>query len=213
MVEKDGSAKGIVFSQFTSFLDISRHICVVSGADVQLHNKGGQECEWRWVSRFNSPPKTESSCVKREGKEGLAFGRRRLSCCCYCYPSPSFYHFSFWNSAAFMLIRIAHGFSFLYEVYEKRIVAEAGCFTVSLSNGAQGLGETFGRVTIEAMAFGLPVLGTEAGGTKEIVEHNVTGLLHPVGHDGTRGLAENHRFLLKMCAIKAFHLTIDVEEL
>ncbi|CAN6721130.1 unnamed protein product [Malus baccata var. baccata] len=32
--------------------------------------------------------------------------------------------------AAFMLIRIAHSFSFLYEVYEKRIVAEAGCFTV-----------------------------------------------------------------------------------
>ncbi|XP_070666933.1 uncharacterized protein [Malus domestica] len=152
MVEKDGSAKGIVFSQFTSFLHISR-----------------------WVSRFNSPPKTESPCVKREGKEGLAFGRRRLSCCCYCY-----------------------------------------CYCCCSKNGLQqrqGLGETFGRVTIEAMAFGLPVLGTEAGGTKEIVEHNVTGLLHPVGHDGTRGLAENLRFLLKMCAIKAFHLTIDVEEL
>ncbi|KAM0990317.1 hypothetical protein ACFX2I_008849 [Malus domestica] len=84
MVEKDGSAKGIVFSQFTSFLDISRHICVVSGADVQLHKKGAQECEWRWVSRFNTPPKTENMCVKREGKEGLAFGRRRLSCYCYC---------------------------------------------------------------------------------------------------------------------------------
>ncbi|RXH70798.1 hypothetical protein DVH24_013544 [Malus domestica] len=82
-----------------------------------------------------------------------------------------------------------------------------------LSNGAQGLGETFGRVTFEVMAFGLPVLGTEARGTKEIVEHNVTGLLHPVGHDGTRGLAENLRFLLKMCAIKAFHLTIDVDAL
>ncbi|RXH97942.1 hypothetical protein DVH24_010267 [Malus domestica] len=27
MVEKDGSAKGIVFSQFTSFLDISRFEC------------------------------------------------------------------------------------------------------------------------------------------------------------------------------------------
>ncbi|TQD97693.1 hypothetical protein C1H46_016666 [Malus baccata] len=134
MAEKDGSAKGIVFSQFTSFLDISRHICIVSGADVQLHKKGGQECEWRHTTK------------------------------CYC--------------------------SVQY-----------------------GLGETFGRVTIEAMAFGLPVLGTEAGGTKEIVEHNVTGLLHPVGHDGTRGLAENLRFLLKMCAIKAFHLTIDVEEL
>nr|XP_028947536.1 uncharacterized protein LOC103436148 isoform X3 [Malus domestica]XP_028947537.1 uncharacterized protein LOC103436148 isoform X3 [Malus domestica] len=137
MVEKDGSAKGIVFSQFTSFLHISR-----------------------WVSRFNSPPKTESPCVKREGKEGLAFGRRRLSCCCYCY-----------------------------------------CYCCCSKNGLQqrqGLGETFGRVTIEAMAFGLPVLGTEAGGTKEIVEHNVTGLLHPVGHDGTRGLAENLRFLLKI---------------
>ena len=29
----------------------------------------------------------------------------------------------------------------------------------------QGSGEVFGRVTIEAMAFGLPVLGTNAGGT------------------------------------------------
>ncbi|BAT91578.1 hypothetical protein LR48_Vigan05g215300 [Vigna angularis] len=62
---------------------------------------------------------------------------------------------------------------------------------------SQGLGETFGRVTIEAMAFGLPVLGTEAGGTQEIVEHNVTGLLHPVGHPGNLVLAQNLRFLLK----------------
>lgn len=62
---------------------------------------------------------------------------------------------------------------------------------------SQGVGETFGRVTIEAMAFGLPVLGTEAGGTQEIVEHNVTGLLHPVGHPGNHVLAQNLRFLLK----------------
>ncbi|XVF26710.1 hypothetical protein REPUB_Repub14bG0041900 [Reevesia pubescens] len=62
---------------------------------------------------------------------------------------------------------------------------------------SQGLGETFGRVTVEAMAFGLPVLGTDAGGTKEIVEHNVTGLFHPMGHLGTKVLAENLRFLLK----------------
>ncbi|PSS07455.1 N-acetyl-alpha-D-glucosaminyl L-malate synthase [Actinidia chinensis var. chinensis] len=62
---------------------------------------------------------------------------------------------------------------------------------------SQGLGETFGRVTIEAMAFGLPVLGTDAGGTKGLVEHNVTGLLHPLGRPGTQVLAENLRFLLK----------------
>ncbi|CAL5199860.1 unnamed protein product [Lathyrus oleraceus] len=63
---------------------------------------------------------------------------------------------------------------------------------------AQGLGETFGRVTIEAMAFGLPVLGTDAGGTKEIVEHNVTGLVHPIGRTaGNDILAQNLVYLLK----------------
>ncbi|KAL6584702.1 hypothetical protein OROMI_003991 [Orobanche minor] len=62
---------------------------------------------------------------------------------------------------------------------------------------SQGLGETFGRVTIEAMAFGLPVLGTDSGGTKEIVEHNVTGLLHPLGRPGAKILARNLEFLLR----------------
>lgn len=62
---------------------------------------------------------------------------------------------------------------------------------------SQGQGETFGRVTIEAMAFGLPVLGTDAGGTREIVDHNVTGLLHPLGRPGTHVLAQNLQFLLK----------------
>ncbi|WJX48864.1 hypothetical protein P8452_35370 [Trifolium repens] len=62
---------------------------------------------------------------------------------------------------------------------------------------SQGLGETFGRVTIEAMAFGLPVLGTDAGGTKEIVEHNVTGFHHPIGRKGNHILAQNLRFLLE----------------
>lgn len=61
---------------------------------------------------------------------------------------------------------------------------------------AQGIGETFGRVTIEAMAFSLPVLGTAAGGTREIVEDNVTGLLHPVGQKGTQILSQHIRFLL-----------------
>uniref|UniRef100_A0A1J3HUL7 Putative glycosyltransferase YpjH n=1 Tax=Noccaea caerulescens TaxID=107243 RepID=A0A1J3HUL7_NOCCA len=62
---------------------------------------------------------------------------------------------------------------------------------------SQGIGETFGRVTIEAMAYGLPVLGTDAGGTREIVEQNVTGLLHPVGRPGNKVLAQNILFLLR----------------
>ncbi|MQM13702.1 hypothetical protein Taro_046630 [Colocasia esculenta] len=62
---------------------------------------------------------------------------------------------------------------------------------------AQGLGETFGRVTIEAMAFGLPILGTDAGGTKEIVEDKVTGLLHPIGREGNLVLAQHLQFLLR----------------
>jgi glycosyltransferase involved in cell wall biosynthesis len=52
-------------------------------------------------------------------------------------------------------------------------------------------GEAFGRVTIEAMAFRLPVLGTACGGTQEIVIDGVTGLLHPPGDDGQTVLAEN----------------------
>ncbi|XP_076911657.1 uncharacterized protein LOC143607943 [Bidens hawaiensis] len=62
---------------------------------------------------------------------------------------------------------------------------------------SQGIGETFGRVTIEAMAFGIPVLGTDAGGTKEIVEHNVSGLVHIVGHPGTTVLSKHLQYLLK----------------
>ncbi|KAG0569080.1 hypothetical protein KC19_6G064100 [Ceratodon purpureus] len=61
---------------------------------------------------------------------------------------------------------------------------------------AQGIGETFGRVTVEAMAFGLPVLGTDAGGTKEIVQGNITGLLHPAGQTGIPVLAQNLQWLL-----------------
>lgn len=67
---------------------------------------------------------------------------------------------------------------------------------------AQGIGETFGRVTIEAMAFGLPVLGTEAGGTKEIVDHRITGFLHPIGHEGIEILAQNIQYLLQNPSVR-----------
>lgn len=46
------------------------------------------------------------------------------------------------------------------------------------------------------------VLGTDAGGTKEIVEHNVTGLLHPPGHPGAQVLAQNLRYLLKNPSVR-----------
>jgi glycosyltransferase involved in cell wall biosynthesis len=61
---------------------------------------------------------------------------------------------------------------------------------------SQGLGENFGRVTTEAMAFGLPVLATNAGGTPEIVINKITGLLHPVGEPGQDDLAQNIHFLI-----------------
>ncbi|WP_328359292.1 glycosyltransferase family 4 protein [Mycobacterium sp. NBC_00419] len=41
--------------------------------------------------------------------------------------------------------------------------------------------EAFGRVTVEAMRAGLPVCGTDSGGTPEIIEHRVNGLLSPAG--------------------------------
>lgn len=41
--------------------------------------------------------------------------------------------------------------------------------------------EAFGRVTVEAMRAGLPVCGTRSGGTPEIIDAGVNGLLSPAG--------------------------------
>ncbi|GAB4852025.1 hypothetical protein Ancab_016218 [Ancistrocladus abbreviatus] len=60
-----------------------------------------------------------------------------------------------------------------------------------LVQNSQARGECFGRITIEAMAFQLPVLGTAAGGTMEIVVNETTGLLHPAGKEGITPLARN----------------------
>lgn len=91
--------------------------------------------------------------------------------------------------------------SILWSPATTRVASLYSAADVYVTN-SQGLGETFGRVTIEAMAFGLPVLGTDAGGTKEIVEQNVTGLLHPVGRPGTKVLAENLRYFLKNPSVR-----------
>ncbi|XAR64149.1 GDP-Man:Man(1)GlcNAc(2)-PP-dolichol alpha-1,3-mannosyltransferase [Bertholletia excelsa] len=60
-----------------------------------------------------------------------------------------------------------------------------------LIQNSQARGECFGRITIEAMAFQLPVLGTAAGGTMEIVVNGTTGWLHPAGKEGVTPLAQN----------------------
>ena len=49
--------------------------------------------------------------------------------------------------------------------------------------------EAFGRVTVEAMRAGLPVCGTRSGGTPEIIDPGVNGLLSAAGD--ARGLAAN----------------------
>jgi glycosyltransferase involved in cell wall biosynthesis len=41
--------------------------------------------------------------------------------------------------------------------------------------------EPFGRVVVEGMAAGLPVVAADAGGPREIVKHDVDGLLYPPG--------------------------------
>jgi N-acetyl-alpha-D-glucosaminyl L-malate synthase BshA len=41
--------------------------------------------------------------------------------------------------------------------------------------------ESFGLVALEAMACGVPTIGSEAGGIPEVVDHGKTGFLSPVG--------------------------------
>lgn len=41
--------------------------------------------------------------------------------------------------------------------------------------------EPFGRITIESMAVGVPVVGAAAAGTAEIIQNEVSGLLYPPG--------------------------------
>jgi D-inositol-3-phosphate glycosyltransferase len=40
------------------------------------------------------------------------------------------------------------------------------------------ISETYGMVTLEALASGVPVVGAACGGTLELVQHNHTGLLY-----------------------------------
>jgi glycosyltransferase involved in cell wall biosynthesis len=68
--------------------------------------------------------------------------------------------------------------------------------------------EAMGRVTVEAMGSGMPVIGHASGGTPELIEHGLTGLLYP---GGASALAERmaalvaDRTLARELGIKGMH--------
>ena len=54
--------------------------------------------------------------------------------------------------------------------------------------------ESFGLAALEAMACGIPVVATEAGGLPEVIRHGVSGILAPVGDVSM--MADHAEFLL-----------------
>jgi glycosyltransferase involved in cell wall biosynthesis len=56
-------------------------------------------------------------------------------------------------------------------------------------------GESFGRVTVEAMKLGRPVVGADSAGTRELIQDGVTGFLYRLGdpEDLARKIAALHR--------------------
>ena len=57
------------------------------------------------------------------------------------------------------------------------------------------IGEGFGLVLIEAMASGVPVIASAAGGVMDVVRHEHDGLLVPTGGDEVKGFADAIRRL------------------
>jgi len=57
----------------------------------------------------------------------------------------------------------------------------AACYANSDVFAMPSTGEGFGLVFLEAMAFAKPVVGAACGGTTDIVEHGINGLLVPPG--------------------------------
>jgi L-malate glycosyltransferase len=62
--------------------------------------------------------------------------------------------------------------------------------------------ESFGLAALEAMACGVPVLATEAGGLPEVIRHGVSGMLAPIGDVET--MAKHALFLLDPANLDRF---------
>jgi N-acetyl-alpha-D-glucosaminyl L-malate synthase BshA len=61
--------------------------------------------------------------------------------------------------------------------------------------------ESFGLAALEAMACEVPVVASRVGGLPEVIEHGVTGFLHPL--EDLQGMAESARRLLTDDALRA----------
>ena len=62
--------------------------------------------------------------------------------------------------------------------------------------------ESFGLAALEAMACGVPVVATEAGGLPEVIRHGVSGMLSPVGD--VEQMADHAAFLLDPAHLERF---------
>ena len=65
--------------------------------------------------------------------------------------------------------------------------------------------EAFGRVTVEYMFHGLPVIGVNTGGTREIIQNNITGLLYENG-----AIEELEKAILKVAQDAAFRNRLSI---
>lgn len=69
--------------------------------------------------------------------------------------------------------------NFIHSQFRQDVLsAMAGCDVVL----APSQGEPFGRTLIEAMTLGVPVVATDSGGHKEIIQNGQNGVLFPVGN-------------------------------
>ncbi|KAI9487616.1 MAG: glycosyl transferase group 1 [Benjaminiella poitrasii] len=72
--------------------------------------------------------------------------------------------------------------------------------------------ETFGQVVLEAMASGLPVVGIEAEGVKDLVENNRTGLLLNVFGLSVQEQQVKYRALLELLVVQRYTVLKEMSQ-